>query len=229
MTTMASQITSPTVVYSIVYSDADQRKHQSSAASAPLAFVWGIHRDRWIPRTRASYAENVSIWWRHHEINVSYTPSAEWQYKLRIHSVVEIISYQYLRPTPIHYGDTSVSSHLQSLVYRLFWQQLVQINIEGMIKARRYWKGNPLVTGGFSLTKGQLCGKRFHVMTPPHAGQHQYDKINLNFSVMWFVPGCQRTVVSCAQNYLISTQTHDTKIQTQLYHKSQHLKAHHRK
>ena len=41
MTTMTSQITRLTVVYSIVYSDADQRKHQSSAS---LAFVRGIHR-----------------------------------------------------------------------------------------------------------------------------------------------------------------------------------------
>ena len=49
MTTIASQITSLTGVYSIVYSDADQGKHQSSAS---LAFVWGIHRDRWIPRTK---------------------------------------------------------------------------------------------------------------------------------------------------------------------------------
>ena len=49
MTTVASQITSLTVVYSTVYSEADQRKHQSSAS---LAFVWGIHRDRWIPRTK---------------------------------------------------------------------------------------------------------------------------------------------------------------------------------
>ena len=49
MTTMASQITSLAVVYSTVYSDADQRKHQSSTS---LAFVWGIHRDRWIPRTK---------------------------------------------------------------------------------------------------------------------------------------------------------------------------------
>ena len=49
MSTMASQITSLTVVYSTVYSDADQRKHQSSAS---LAFVWGIHRDRRIPRTK---------------------------------------------------------------------------------------------------------------------------------------------------------------------------------
>ena len=33
--------TSLTIVYSTVYSDAHQRKHQSSAS---LAFVWGIHR-----------------------------------------------------------------------------------------------------------------------------------------------------------------------------------------
>ena len=41
MTTIASQITSLTIVYSIVYSDADQRKHQSCAS---LAFVRRIHR-----------------------------------------------------------------------------------------------------------------------------------------------------------------------------------------
>ena len=42
ITMMVPQITSHTVVYSTVYSDADQRKHQSTAS---LAFVWGIHRD----------------------------------------------------------------------------------------------------------------------------------------------------------------------------------------
>ena len=41
MNAMASQITSLTIVYSIVYSGVDQRKHQSSAS---LAFVRGIHR-----------------------------------------------------------------------------------------------------------------------------------------------------------------------------------------
>ena len=50
--TMASQITSLKVVYSIVYSGADQRKHQSSVL---LAFVWGIHRERWIPRTKGQW------------------------------------------------------------------------------------------------------------------------------------------------------------------------------
>ena len=38
---MVPQITSLKIVYSNVYSGADQRKHQSSAS---LAFVWGIHR-----------------------------------------------------------------------------------------------------------------------------------------------------------------------------------------
>ena len=52
MTTVASQITSLTVVYLIVYSDADQRKHESSAS---LAIVRGIHRDRWIPRTKGQW------------------------------------------------------------------------------------------------------------------------------------------------------------------------------
>ena len=41
MTTIASQITSLTIVYSTVYSGADQSKHQRSAS---LVFVWGIHR-----------------------------------------------------------------------------------------------------------------------------------------------------------------------------------------
>ena len=41
MGTIASQITSLAIVYSIVYSSADQRKHQSTAS---LAFVWGFHR-----------------------------------------------------------------------------------------------------------------------------------------------------------------------------------------
>ena len=41
MSVMTSQITSLTIIYSTVYSYADQRKHQSSAS---LAFVRGVHR-----------------------------------------------------------------------------------------------------------------------------------------------------------------------------------------
>ena len=60
MDTVGSQITSLTIVYSTVYSGADQRKHQSSAS---LAFVWGNSP---VTGQRAGNAEKVSIWWRHH-------------------------------------------------------------------------------------------------------------------------------------------------------------------
>ena len=67
--TMASQITSLTMVYSTVYSGDDQRKNQCPAS---LAFVRGSHRwpiinpHKW-PVTR----KNVSIWWPHHDWNSS--------------------------------------------------------------------------------------------------------------------------------------------------------------
>ena len=68
MSTMASQITSLTLVYSTVYSDADQRKHHSSTS---LAFVRGIHRSpvnslhKW-PVTRKMFPfEDVIMQWRH--------------------------------------------------------------------------------------------------------------------------------------------------------------------
>ena len=63
MTTVASQMTSLTVGYSIVYSGADQRKHQSSAS---LAFVRGFTGTGEFPAQRANKAENGSILWRYH-------------------------------------------------------------------------------------------------------------------------------------------------------------------
>ena len=71
---MASQITSLAIVYSIVYSVADQRKHQSSA-TLPL---WGeFTGDRWIPTQKDNNnVENVSISWRHHVFMFHW-----WRYK----------------------------------------------------------------------------------------------------------------------------------------------------
>ena len=59
MGAIASQITSHTIVYSTVYSEPDQREHQSSAS---LAFGGELLAQM------ASNAENVSISWRHHVI-----------------------------------------------------------------------------------------------------------------------------------------------------------------
>ena len=61
MGAIASQITGLTIVYSTVYSDADQIKHQSSAS---LAFVSPGTGE--FPTQMASNVESVSIWWRHH-------------------------------------------------------------------------------------------------------------------------------------------------------------------
>ena len=64
MTMIASQITSLMVVYSMVYSGANQRKHQSSAS---LAFVWGLHREpvnslHKLPVTRKYFHFVTSSW-----------------------------------------------------------------------------------------------------------------------------------------------------------------------
>ena len=56
MGAIACQITSLTIFYSIVYLLADQRKYQSSRVP-----------DRDCVLQMTSNAENVSIWWRHHE------------------------------------------------------------------------------------------------------------------------------------------------------------------
>ena len=68
MDTMASTITSRTIVYSTINSGADQRKHQNQS-SASLAFVRGIHR--WPvnsphkgPVTRKMFSFDDVIMWR---------------------------------------------------------------------------------------------------------------------------------------------------------------------
>ena len=73
---MASQITSLTIVYSTVYSGADQRKQQSLAS---LAFVRGIHR--WPvnsppkgPVTQKIFPFDDVIMYRHH-FNIATTLS----------------------------------------------------------------------------------------------------------------------------------------------------------
>ena len=65
MTTMASQITSLAVVYSTAYSDADQWNIKAPRHWPLCGEFTGTGE---FPAQRASYAENVSIWWRHHGV-----------------------------------------------------------------------------------------------------------------------------------------------------------------
>ena len=66
MSMMASQITNVSIAYSTVYSGPDQ---------GPL---WGEFTDD-VPAQRASNAENVSIWWRHHAFDHGYP--LQWIFK----------------------------------------------------------------------------------------------------------------------------------------------------
>ena len=59
MGTVASQITSLTIVYTTVYSDADQKKTSKLS-------VTGLCVGNSPGTQMASNAENVSMWWRHH-------------------------------------------------------------------------------------------------------------------------------------------------------------------
>ena len=65
MTMVASKITSLTAVYSIVYSDADQKNIKAPRHWLLCGEFTGTGE---FPAQGASNAENVSIWWRHHDI-----------------------------------------------------------------------------------------------------------------------------------------------------------------
>ena len=56
------------IVYSTVYSDPDQRKHQNSGITGICVGNSPVTGE--FPAQMASNAENVSIWWRHHEARI---------------------------------------------------------------------------------------------------------------------------------------------------------------
>ena len=68
---MTSQITRLTIVYSIVYSGADQRKHRNSTS---LAFVLGIHR--W--PVNSPHKDMAAMLFRSHSVKCSYVVTSSW-------------------------------------------------------------------------------------------------------------------------------------------------------
>ena len=66
MGAMASQITSLTIVYSTVYSGGDQRKNSKLPVTGLCAGNSPVTDE--FPAQMASNTENISIWWRHHEL-----------------------------------------------------------------------------------------------------------------------------------------------------------------
>ena len=119
MTTMASPITSLTVVYSTVYWDADQRKHQSSLHWPLCGEFTGTGE---FPAQRPSYTENVSIWWRHH-VSVIYTFTLAIWGNLGWGLLSEFLPFRYFLKF------SALSKHTLAIEYHVnIWQVLPQLS-----------------------------------------------------------------------------------------------------
>ena len=68
MSTMASQITSLTIVYSTAYSGVTVRSKKTSKLRVTGLCAGNSPVTGEFPAQRASNAENVSIWWHHHAL-----------------------------------------------------------------------------------------------------------------------------------------------------------------
>ena len=115
---IASQITSLTIVYSTVYSDADQIKHQSSAS---LSFVYGIHRGHKWPVTRkcfhlmtsSCYCNGITVIVREHQVTALKTASRF----LNINDTLIIYSLWIFTGLKNINSIGSVMSHNKSIFY----------------------------------------------------------------------------------------------------------------
>ena len=67
LSVMESQITSITIVYSTVYSGTDQKKTSKPRVTGLCEGNSPVTGE--FPSQRASNAETVPIWWRHHVID----------------------------------------------------------------------------------------------------------------------------------------------------------------
>ena len=98
MGALASQITSLTIVYSILYSDTDQRKHQSRLRVTGHCAGNSPGTGEFLEQM-TSNAENVSIWWRHHafqemmfQASVDMEPAETLQGKMMIIAMMDMIT-----------------------------------------------------------------------------------------------------------------------------------------
>ena len=144
MSAMASQITSLTVVYSTVYSGADQRKHQNSAS---LAFVRGIHRSPVnspykTPVTRKMFPfDDVIMAWKH------FPPY--WHFVTGIHRDTKLWCFLWRQPEygyirhSWHEADIPVPIKLLNKQSNRWWfktqRNSCDVNVMFSINTSHYW------------------------------------------------------------------------------------------
>ena len=146
MSTIASQITSLTIVYSTLYSDADQRNYQSSAS---LAFLWGIHRrpvdspHKW-PVTRKMFPFDDVIMKAQHHQTISMSSSCDTPMVTILLENVILLSWK-IHLTKCFAMNTSHSYH--KLRVTLF-------SFSSFLADRTLWSGNLFHVGYYVVCTG---------------------------------------------------------------------------
>ena len=126
MSAIVSQITSTTIVYSVVYSVADQRKHQSSAS---LTFVWGNSPvTSEFPTQRASNTENVIM------IKVE-SPDAPEQTK------VHYVALRWRQNELDDVSDHQPHDCLLNLLFRRRSKKTSKLRVTGLCAGNSPWTG----------------------------------------------------------------------------------------
>ena len=148
MGAIASQITSLTIIYSLVYSFADQIKHQSSAS---LAFVRGFTGDRWCPRTNGQ--------WRG---KCFYLMTSSWNLTLAVITPTTILM-SYLCFTPLQYTRRSVTYKLHVNLRMTDLKYVAEIRLHASFVAPaiatiRHSSFNKFSTN--SHNRGCICNRR---------------------------------------------------------------------
>ena len=154
MSSMASQITSLTIVYSTVFFSRSRSKKTSKLRVTGLCEGTSPITDEF-PAQRASNAENVSIWWRHHVAMGSYTQTGV---KCQL-KYISMVMYLEMSLTKVdhscqfslkwcHNECDGVSNHQphDCLFSRLFKRKSKKTS---KLRATGLFEGNSPVTGEF--------------------------------------------------------------------------------
>ena len=146
MDAVASQITSLTIVYSTVDSDADQRKHQSSAS---LAFVWGIHRGpvnsphKWpVTRKMFPFDDVTSCGWFGQDR--AYLSGISFNLVWAIMAIMAMLYGKYIFPVILRTQFRAIWTGFIIHVFHLYFSSSSH-PLEGrhnLTPLRYYWKGH---------------------------------------------------------------------------------------
>ena len=96
MSAMVSQITGVSIVYTAACSSADQRKRQTIHVTGLCEGNSAVTTE--FPAPRASDAENVSIWWRHHDHVSSRSGTCRFSNKLQWLDFKDKLEHQGVMP-----------------------------------------------------------------------------------------------------------------------------------